>query len=156
MTAGGSGTGCVSGSPATSNNVGITLSNSLTASVSISASATTVCAGTAITFTATPTNGGSAATYQWRINGVNVSGATNATFTSSTLNNNDQVSVVMTAGGTGTGCISGSPATSNSIGITLSNSLTASVSIVADQTNVCAGTAITFTASATNSGSAPT
>ena len=156
MTAGGTGTGCISGSPATSNAVGITLSNSLAASVSITANQTTVCAGTAVTFTATPTNGGSAPTYQWRINGVNVNGATSPTFTSSTLSNNDQVSVVMTAGGTGTGCISGRPTTSNAVGITISNSLTATVSISASATTVCSNTAVTFTATSTNGGSAPT
>jgi gliding motility-associated-like protein len=157
MTAGGTGANCVTGSPATSNSVAVSISNSLTASVSISADQTTVCAGTSITFTATPTNGGSAPTYQWLVNGVSAgASATSATFTTSSLTNNDKVTVIMTAGGTGVGCISGSPATSNQINITISNSLTASVSITADQTTGCTGTAITFTATPANGGSAPT
>jgi gliding motility-associated-like protein len=136
--------------------VNVTVSGSLTASVQITATATTVCANTAITFTAAPTNGGSAPTYQWKVNGKDVSGANAATFTSSALTNNAQVTVIMTAAGSSIGCITGSPATSNQIGITITNTLTPSVSITASQTSACPGTAITFTAAATNGGTAPT
>ncbi len=155
MTAGGNNIGCITGSPATSNAVAMTVSSNLTASVSITADQTSVCPGTPVTFTATATNGGTAPAYQWRVNGTNVAGATGVTFSSSTLANNDRISVLMTVGGTGTGCISGSPATSNVITMSVSSSLTASVSITADQNNVCAGTPVTFTATATNGGTAP-
>ncbi|MES2733640.1 MAG: gliding motility-associated C-terminal domain-containing protein [Bacteroidota bacterium] len=146
---------CINPAPVTSNPVTMTISNSLPAKVIISASATTVCTGTAITFTAEPTNGGSTPTYQWLVNGLNVSG-TGATFTSSTLANNDKVSVVMTAGGSGVSCIINSPAISNQIAITISNSLAAKVDIAASQTSACPNTAIMFTATPTNGGSAPT
>src|SRR5690606_3700837 len=116
MTAGGTGIACVTGSPANSNIITVTLSNtSLTASVAITSDATEICAGSPVEFTATPTNGGSAPTYQWYINGTPEAGAINATFTSSTLNDDDAVTVVMTAGGTGIGCVTGSPATSDPI-----------------------------------------
>jgi hypothetical protein len=96
-----------------------TINPNLPASVSISSSAASICIGTSVTFTATPTNGGTTPTYQWKVNGTNVSGQTASTFTTTTLANNDVVSVVMTSNATP--CLTGSPATSNSITITVSN-----------------------------------
>ncbi|MEC4005923.1 hypothetical protein OX283_014735, partial [Flavobacterium sp. SUN052] len=142
-------TPCLTGSPATSNAISITVNPSLVASVSISASATTICAGTSVTFTATPTNGGTP-TYQWQVNGTDVSGQTASTFTTTTIANNDSVTVVMTSNATP--CLTGSPATSNAISITVNPTLVASVSISASATTICAGTSVTFTATPTNGG----
>lgn len=85
-------------------------------SVSITSDATnhTVCAGQNISFTATPVNGGAKPAYQWHINGNNVVGANQSTFTSNSLNNNDAVSVTMTASLT---CAQ--PVTSNEITVTI-------------------------------------
>ncbi|MEC4005949.1 hypothetical protein OX283_014870, partial [Flavobacterium sp. SUN052] len=142
-------TPCLTGSPATSNAISITVNPTLVASVSISASATTICAGTSVTFTATPTNGGTP-TYQWQVNGTDVSGQTASTFTTTTLANNDSVTVVMTSNATP--CLTGSPATSNAISITVNPTLVASVSISASATTICTGTSVTFTATPTNGG----
>ncbi|MBK9352878.1 MAG: hypothetical protein IPN09_02565 [Bacteroidetes bacterium] len=65
----------------------VTISSGLTASVSISASNNPICAGTSVTFSATPTNGGTP-TYQWKLNGANV-GTNSATYANSSLNNGD-------------------------------------------------------------------
>jgi hypothetical protein len=145
-------TPCLAGSPATSNSISITVNPILTASVSISASATTICAGTSVTFTATPTNGGSTPSYQWYVGATPV-GTDSATFTTSTLTNGNSVSVVMTSNATP--CLTGSPATSNSISITVNPILTASVSIAASATTICSGTSVTFTATPTNGGATP-
>jgi hypothetical protein len=127
----------------------------LTASVAAVASPSgDICAGTSVTFTATPTNGGLTPTYQWQINGVDVLGETSASFTSTTLANNDQVTVIMTSSEL---CVLGSPATSPSIVMTVNPYLTPSVSITASpsgQVNV--GSSVSFTATPTNGGTTPT
>ena len=145
-------TPCLAGSPATSNSISITVNPTLTASVSIAASATTICSGTSVTFTATPTNGGSTPSYQWYVGATPV-GTDSATYTTTSLANADSVSVVLTSNGTP--CLAGSPATSNSISITVNPILTASVSIAASATTICSGTSVTFTATPTNGGSTP-
>jgi hypothetical protein len=56
------------------------IATSSPASVSVSASANPVNMGTNVTFTATPTNGGTAPTYQWYVNDIALSGATNPVY----------------------------------------------------------------------------
>ncbi|MFM7726170.1 MAG: hypothetical protein ACKO7B_05690, partial [Flavobacteriales bacterium] len=83
------------------------------------------CPGTATTFTATPTNGGTAPAYQWQVNGINV-GTNSTTYSTSTLTNGDVVRCIMTSNLSG---VLGSPATSNTITMTVSPVVTPSVSI---------------------------
>ncbi|MGV9004862.1 T9SS sorting signal type C domain-containing protein, partial [Flavobacterium sp.] len=140
---------CATGSPATSNTVTLTVNSNLPASVSIGASpSTTICSGTNVTFTATPTNGGTPS-YQWKLNGSNV-GSNSATYSTSALANGNTVSVVMTSTAT---CATGSPATSNTVTMTVNPNLPASVSVAASpSTTICSGTNVTFTATPTNGG----
>jgi len=144
---------CVISSPATSNTITMTITPSTPASVSISASATTVCSGTSVTFTATPTNGGTTPSYQWKVNGANV-GTNSTTYTSSALTNGNTITCVLTSNATP--CLTGSPATSNTITMTVNPIVTASVSIAATATTICAATSVTFTATPTNGGATPT
>jgi len=67
-------------------------------SVRITSSASgAICSGTSVTFTATVT-GLSSPTYQWTKNGIGIPGANAATYSSTTLSNNDQINVWVNAG----------------------------------------------------------
>jgi len=142
---------CVTGNPATSNTVVMTVNTPPVAGVSISASANPVCQGTGVTFTATPTNGGSAPAFQWKVNGTNVTNATNSTFTYTPASGN-QVSCVMISG---LSCVTGSPVTSNTITMSLVTPTPAGVSINVSVNPVCSGSPVTFTATPVNGGIAP-
>jgi hypothetical protein len=109
-------------------------------SVSIAASANPVCAGTGVTFTATPANGGTTPSFQWKVNGSNA-GTNNAAFTYTPVTG-DQVSCVLTSSAL---CITGNPATSGTISMTVNPVLTLTNSITTPETTVCAGTPVTVT-----------
>ncbi len=68
-----------------------------TVSTSVTISPASLCNVSSSTFTATPTNGGCAPVYQWKLNGNNV-GTNNAVYTNSSLAPGDIVQVVMTSG----------------------------------------------------------
>ncbi len=92
--------------------VTVTVASSFTPSVSISSSpGNTICAGSAVTFTAVPINGGSSPSFQWKVNGTNA-GINSNSFTSSSLVNGDVVTCVLTSSHT---CASPATATSNGV-----------------------------------------
>jgi hypothetical protein len=130
-------------------NAVITETIPLPVSVVITASVDTLCAGTNITYTAMPTNGGTP-TYQWYKNNEAV-GLNQNTYDDVPLNG-DQVWVIMTSSET---CVSGNPATSNIIAPVVNPLMPVSVSISASANPVFEGTAVTFTAIPQNPGSAP-
>jgi GEVED domain/Secretion system C-terminal sorting domain len=128
----------------------------LTANVSIAVTSGTnpSCTGAAVTFTATPTNGGTAPTYQWQVNGVTV-GTNSPTYTSSTLTNGQIVTCIMTSNLLD---VVGSPATSNAITMTVGAAMTPTntIAITSGANPSCAGASVTFTATPTYGGTAPT
>jgi len=142
---------CVSTSAATSN--ALTMTNgTATASVTMSASSGSVCGGNTVSFAATPVNGGSSPTYQWKLNNVNI-GTNSPTFTSSSLNNGDQVRVVMTSS---IGCATPNPATSNTITLIVSPPLTPDITIASVPAHPTGnGSPAVFTAVAVNGGLTP-
>ncbi len=108
---------CVNGNPAASNAITMTVNPIVTASLSITASANPVCPGTTVTFTATPLNGGSLPSYQWKKNNVNV-GSNNPVYSTNILANGDVITCVLTSNAN---CVTGSPATSNAISMTVNS-----------------------------------
>jgi len=88
----------------------VTIHPILPVSISISPSANPVCGGIPVTFIATPINGGSLPGFQWQVNGVN-SGGNTSDYTYLPVDG-DIVSCVLTSS---EDCVTGNPATSNSI-----------------------------------------
>lgn len=103
---------CTISALATSNEAVFTLDPPLTTAVTIASSLTgPVCAGTEITFTATPTLPDLATVYQWQINGNNA-GSNSAMFTTKTLADGDIVTCIVTSQGK---CLVTPAVTSNAI-----------------------------------------
>jgi gliding motility-associated-like protein len=71
--------------------------HALPTSMGIVASATTICSGDSVTFTASPVlNGGDSAVFQWQVDGQNT-GQDLSTFITKSLSNGDQVSCILTS-----------------------------------------------------------
>lgn len=88
-----------------------------TPSVAINASATTICQGQSVTFTATPANGGTNPAYQWKVNGNNT-GNNSSSYSSATLANGDVVSCILTSNAA---CAFPTSVTSNTISVTVNS-----------------------------------
>jgi hypothetical protein len=73
------------------------VSHAQTVSISSSAPSNIICSGNSVTFTAS-TTGFTNPYYQWYLNGGAISGATNSTYTSNVLTNNDGINVKVTDG----------------------------------------------------------
>ncbi|MFZ4543974.1 MAG: YHYH protein [Saprospiraceae bacterium] len=81
---------------ATSNSISFVVNQTLTPSLSISPASANICAGSNVTFTATPVNGGSSPAFQWKKNGNNV-GSGLSTYSDATLVGSDQIYCVLTS-----------------------------------------------------------
>ena len=135
-------------STAVSNKIVVTVNPNVTPTVSETATATTICQGSSITFNASAVNGGTAPVYQWMKNGTLV-GNNSTAYTSSGLNNHDSVWVVLTSNAA---CASPATVTGNKIVITVSGAVAPQVSVSANQTNICTGSTVNFTATPVNGG----
>jgi hypothetical protein len=144
---------CATPSNVTSNTLTMTVNPVLTPSVTISANpGVSICAGTNVTFTAVPVNGGISPTYQWLKNALPV-GTNATTYSDAGLLNGDVITCVLNSSEL---CAAPASATSNTLTITVVTNTTPIVSIVASPGNtICPGTSATFTATATNSGLTP-
>ena len=152
-------TPCLASPVVSSNVINMQIITSVKASVVITSSDADniFCAGSNITFTANSTNGGTAPIYQWRKNGINLTGATGSTLTMNNLQNGDVIDVVMISNFSPANCLIGSPAFSNTITNTVNANLTPLVTISSNDIDniICTGTSISFTANPTNGGSVP-
>lgn len=109
-----------------------------TVSIAITTGSNPDCSGSSLTFTATPTDGGSNPTYQWTKNNINISGATNATYTG--IAGIDFVSTDVIACTMVSNSPNANPSTATSTGITLTVnalSLTCPANISTNATAAC-------------------
>jgi hypothetical protein len=140
-------------SPTTTCSFTATVNSNITPSVSIIASSLNICSGQQVAFTATPVNGGATPSYQWKLNGNNIPGATSSTYQSSSLLNDDVISVVMTSSFV---CANPLSVQSNNIPIAVTSSVAPTVYIGASATTICSGTTVSFTATPVDGGVNPT
>jgi len=129
--------------------VALTINASVAPSVTtaITTGTNPTCSGSSVTFTATPTNGGTP-TYQWTKNGTDISGATSVTYTGvadTDFVNGDLIRVVMTSTAT---CAS--PMTATSTAITMTVNAPPTTSAAGPDQNIC-----TAPGTATMAGNAP-
>jgi uncharacterized delta-60 repeat protein len=119
--------------------------------VSIAISSGSNCPGQPVTFTASPTNGGSSPTYQWKVNGNNV-GTNSPTYTTNTLTSGQVVSCMMTSN-----LATANPSIAASNLITVKTPVVPVASVTTSASNPsCGGESLIFRATLTNDGVSPT
>ncbi|MFZ4581212.1 MAG: hypothetical protein ACOYM7_01065 [Paludibacter sp.] len=80
-----------------SSSVNLTVNPTLSPSLQVTASNNPVFSNTIVTYTATPTNGGTTPSYQWKVNGVNFGTPTTNTTIDYTPINGDIISCILTS-----------------------------------------------------------
>ena len=141
---------CVSNPLVRSDSIIVTVVPIATPLVSIVASKDSSCTGDSILYTAFPIFGGSNPVYTWKRNGQLI-GGDSSTFYGKNLSDLDTITCEMTSS---LPCATGI-AISNELITKVRSYVIASVSIVADITDFCAGQTSTFTATPINGGLAP-
>ncbi|MBI3235731.1 MAG: T9SS type A sorting domain-containing protein [Bacteroidetes bacterium] len=124
----------------------ITIYNTLTPTISISASQNSICSGNSITFTASTTAGGTAPTFEWFKNGVST-GVTDSTYTSNNWSNNDTVYCVLNSN---YACATVNQLNSNKVGVTVNTTPIATIAAIGN-TTFCQGDSLDLHASAGSS-----
>ena len=134
-----------------SNEILMRSSGEITPVVEITASATTVCAGGTLTFTAINKSGNRDPSWEWTVNGI-AAGTNSPTFSTNTLTNGAVVACRMRVphcGGGGT-----TKDDSNPITVTVKG-MKPTITVSTPSATVCRGGAATFTARVTDAGTNP-
>lgn len=143
--------------PQATSAAGVLTVNSLThPAVTVAANFNNVCAGIPLTFTATPTDGGTTPLYRWKVNGTVVTGLTTNSSYIATLNNGEFVSCEMTSNAI---CpVPTIPVQSNGVTAIITSYQQPTVTVTNNVQNntACSGVPVTFSTATTFGGSAPT
>jgi hypothetical protein len=142
---------CLTSASATNSSTITLTSSASTPTVAIQSSAiAAICPGTSVTFSVnTSANMGASPSYVWKLNGSAISGATNATYTSTDLVNNDQITLEMTSSLNGL-CVTQPSATSSAITTTVNTAT--SITSQPSATSACASGTANFTVTGTGQG----
>jgi uncharacterized protein (TIGR02145 family) len=143
-------TSCISNNPALSNPILMVINSVLIVNISINPSSNPVCAGSSVTFTATPINGGTTPFFQWKVNGINT-GTDSPNFSYFPVNG-DLVTCILTSSEQ---CTSNNPASSIQYPVSVNPLLPVSITISPSANPFCVGNPVTFTAIPTNGGTSP-
>ena len=131
----------------------IVVADNKVAGITITSSSNTVCSSFQPVFTANPVNGGTNPIFKWKINGIDVSGATNAIFSDARLTAGDVVTCELRSNEV---CVQNVIVNSNPITLqTPDQSKSPSVAISANKDEICQGGRIVFSAQVTNAGANP-
>lgn len=142
---------CGGTSQVVSNDLIFSVTALTTPTITITSDFANICAGESVNFTAVTTDGGNNPTYQWMIDGINV-GANTSSFSTSNLTDAQVVACIVTSNNT---CVLTPTATSNDIIMNVSTPVTPEVTIQSDQTIICVGETVSFTATGNALGSNP-
>lgn len=129
-----------------------TIDTLLVPAVSVQATATNICGGQAVTFNASTQNAGTSPQYQWLLNNMPI-GPNSSTYTISALNNQDEVSLVLTSSDQ---CALPAIVSSTPILMQVNSTLSPAVYIIAEDTVFCEGSPASFAAYPSNEGNTPT
>jgi gliding motility-associated-like protein len=142
---------CVDDPKANSEIITISVVKELPVSVTLASDQNNVCEDTTVTLTANPVNGGSNPVYTWYLNNLPLTGVSGPTY-SYVPKNNDEIYVTLT---NNEQCVTGSPATSNTVILTVNKVKSPSVSIEYENKAVCEDAEITFVSKAIDEGINP-
>jgi len=145
--------GCIANAPLISNTITLNAGAGQPATVTISGPSDEPCAGTSITFTASPVNAGTNPVFRWKINGIDA-GANSTTFTSQILVNGDRVTCTVTPDLSNTCTVAGD-ATSNTLIVALKDKASPAVSVSPTTGVACKGLPLAFKATVMNGGNIP-
>ncbi|MDP2237144.1 MAG: gliding motility-associated C-terminal domain-containing protein, partial [Bacteroidales bacterium] len=140
---------CITQEQTASNEVLVSVTETIVPSVNVAASAIEVCEGTVVVFSANQSGGGNAPVYEWFVGGELM--GNNPTFEYAP-NNGEQIYCILTSSDA---CADPQTVNSEPITVNVLPILQPVVSISASNNNVCEGTEIVFEAFPQNGGDAP-
>ena len=119
--------------------------------IAVTTPSTSICAATAVVYSAAIQNGGSSPIYQWKKNGINV-GTNSNTYNDISVVSGDIIKCTLISNAT---CITGNTVNSNSINMTVTSPFAPGITVSASANNICFGTPVTFSSSIINGGATP-